>query len=273
MQQIINFILKKVNLLTFIVLVVFGFFLCVQSNSYRRSAFLNSHLSIAGKFHEFSTNFNAYFLYKDYYKRLLSENLKLRNEIQNLKIKINHPTLDSTLVYPDFRFYKANVINNTFHKVRNYLTLDRGVLDSIRPGMGVVTDNGVIGIVDHVSDRYARVISILNAKISINAQFQNSEHFGSLIWDGKDPNVLTITDLPRFSSFKIGDTVITGGRSATFPKGIPIGRIKTINNQEALSYLSASITLFNDMTNVGFVYVVKNNNTASLKNIEGQSYE
>ena len=125
-----------------------------------------------------------------------------------------------------------------------------------------------MGIIDNVSTNYSRVISILNTDSKINVQLKKTNHFGSLIWNGKDPNVVQLVDVPRLAPLKKGDTIITGGKSLIFPKGIPVGNIIDFNLDENGSYYTIDIQLFNDMTNIGHVYVIVNKDKAEIRSLE-----
>jgi len=126
-----------------------------------------------------------------------------------------------------------------------------------------------VGIVDQVSKNYARVISILNGHSKINAQLKKTNHFGSLIWNGKDPNVVQLIDVPRLAPIKIGDTIVTGGKSLIFPQGIPIGSIEEFKLDQNESYYTIEIRLFNDMTNIGYVYIIENKEKEEIKELQG----
>jgi len=139
--------------------------------------------------------------------------------------------------------------------------------------MGVITDLGIVGIVEKVSNKYATVISILNENSRINAQLKNTDHFGSLVWNGLNPNVVQLVDIPRLAPLKAGDTIITGGRSTIFPKGINIGSIKDFVLNDDQNYFTVNVDLFNDMTDVGFVQLIKNNDAQEIKQLENISNE
>jgi rod shape-determining protein MreC len=130
--------------------------------------------------------------------------------------------------------------------------------------MGVVSDKGIIGITDRVSENYSRVISILNTNLNINAKLNNTNYFGVLNWDGKNLNVLQLNDLPKQTSISIGDTIITGGNSLIFPMGIPIGIVTSYKLDNTQNYIEARIKLFNDMTNLSHAYIIKNNNKKEI---------
>ena len=96
----------------------------------------------------------------------------------------------------DYRIFKANVIKNSLNKADNYITLDRGSSDSIRPEMGVVDANGVVGIVYKTSPRYSLVIPLLNSKSSISCKIVGSEYFGYLKWEGGDSRFAYLRTCP-----------------------------------------------------------------------------
>ncbi len=87
-----------------------------------------------------------------------------------------------------------------------------------KPDMGVINSAGIVGIVDKTSKNYATVVSILNIKSHINAKIKKSNHFGSLIWNGKNTGFVQLIDLPRLASVRKGDTIVTGGQSRIFPE-------------------------------------------------------
>ena len=133
--------------------------------------------------------------------------------------------------------------------------------------MGVITSHGVVGIVNNVSKNYATVQSILNTNSQINARLKNSGHFGSLIWDTKEANVVQLIDVNRLAPVKVGDTIITDGKSTIFPEGLLIGTIKSFAIGENDSY-NLDILLFNDMTNLRHVYIIENVDAKEIKLLE-----
>ena len=134
--------------------------------------------------------------------------------------------------------------------------------------MGVITDKGIVGIIESSSNNYSRVISILNKNSRINAQLKKSNHFGSLVWNGEASNIIQLIDIPRLAPLKVGDTIVTGGRSTIFPKGIPIGTVTNFELNIDQSYFTVNVLLFNDMTNIGFVNVIENINREEIIELE-----
>lgn len=269
MQQIFNFLIRNKNNILFLLLFGLSIFLTIQSHSFHKSKFISSANFISGGIYKKANNIQSYFYLDEYNARLLEENNLLRNQLSNVPDTLYNGTLiDSTLYEGIYEFRTAKVINNNYSKIDNYITLDKGRKDSIAPESGVVTSQGIVGIIDNASKNYSRVISILNSNSKINAQLKKTNHFGSLVWNGKDPNVVQLIDVPRLAPVKKGDTIITGGKSLIFPQGIPIGNIEAFELDANGSYYTIDIRLFNDMTNIGHVYVFVNKDKEEIKELE-----
>ncbi len=164
----------------------------------------------------------------------------------------NTDTLNKFVVSP------AKVIKNSVIREKNLITLNKGGKEGIVQDMGVISDKGVVGVVENTSDHFTTVISLLHSELSINASLKNTKHFGSLIWDTKTIDRCILVDLPKISNIQIGDTIVTGGMSSVFPAGIPIGQVSAYSVPNNSSFYKAEVRLFNDMSNLDQVYVIKN---------------
>ncbi|MCW8981156.1 MAG: rod shape-determining protein MreC, partial [Altibacter sp.] len=226
MQQILFFFIRNKNFLLFGVLFVFSIGLTVRTHSFHKSKFVSSANMISGNIYAVKSEITDYFGLQKENEKLLNENIRLRKLVESYKELTPIPPLDSVAIPSSFVFYSARVINNNYSKTKNNITINKGAGDSIAIDMGVISSKGLVGIINSVSQNYATVQSILNTKSQINAKLKNSEHFGSLVWDTKDPNVVQLIDVPRLAPVVVGDTIVTGGKSTIFPKGILIGTIK-----------------------------------------------
>jgi len=128
-----------------------------------------------------------------------------------------------------------------------------------------------VGIVDNISKNYATVISILNSNSQINAKLKKSNHFGILVWKGGNPNIVDLIDVQSKAPVKMGDTIVTGGKSTIFPEGIGIGTINSFELDPSENFYTIKVKLFNDMTNVGHVYVIENLDREEIKMLEQQT--
>lgn len=268
MQQIVFFFIRNKNFLLFAALFIISVGLTIQTHNYHNNKFLSSANFMSGRVFTFKNNITDYFSLEEENQRLLQENLTLRKQLVRFRKTIAIPKLDTTFLSAKFDYYSARVINNNYSRTKNHITIDKGKRNGLQIDMGVISSKGIVGIVSDVSENYALVQSILNTKSSINAKLKKSNHFGSLVWNTKDPNVAQLKDIPRIAKLEKGDTVITGGRSTIFPEGIPIGTVKDFELDEDQNYFIINIALFNDMTSLQHVYLIKNNDAAEIIALE-----
>lgn len=266
MQQIISFFIKNKNFLLFAFLFFIAFVLTLQSHSYHNSKLVSSANFFSGGIYSITNNITQYFDLKKQNEFLLEENSRLRAQFEAAKISANINKED-TLLATNFQFIGARVINNVYSKTNNSITIDKGSSDSLAIDMGVITSKGLVGITNKVSTNYARVQSILNGNSQINAQLKKSKHFGFLTWDAKDPNIVQLVEIPKLAPLAKGDTIITGGNSSIFPRGILIGKVADFTIGDEDSY-TIDVQLFNDMTNLSHVYIIENPNKEEIVQLE-----
>jgi rod shape-determining protein MreC len=108
----------------------------------------------------------------------------------------------------------------------------------------------------------------LNIKSQINAKIKKSNHFGSLVWNGKSTGFVQLIDIPRLAAIRKGDTIVTGGQSVIFPENLNIGTVDKIYIDNQTNYYTLDIKLFNDMTNLGHVYIIKSKDREEIINLE-----
>ena len=225
MQQIIFFLIRNKNFLLFIALFSISIFLTIQTHSYHKNKIVNSSNDITGGIYSIKSSITDYFNLREENKILINENTRIRKQLEFYKSKVVNQNIDTSSILSKYYFVSAKVINNSFSKTKNKLTINKGKRDSIQLDMGVITSKGIVGIIDNVSNKYATIQSILNTNSQINAKLKNVKHFGSLVWNAEDPNVIQLIDIPRLAPVKTGDTIVTGGRSTIFPEGILIGAV------------------------------------------------
>ena len=268
MQQIINFVIRNKTFLLFLLLFSLSLSITIQSHSYHKSKFISSTNYLSGSIYNTTHNIKAYFNLRKENEILVEENNRLKSVLYNNRdFGERIPSLDSAL-HNNFDFKTAAVIKNSYSNTKNYLTIDKGKNDGMKEDLGVITSKGIVGIIDNTSKNYSRVISILNTNSRINAQLKVSNHIGSLVWDTKSPEIVQIIDISKFAPVNVGDTIITGGQSTIFPKGIPIGTIDTYAIDVNGDTYTINVKLFNDMTNIGHVYVITNTDSEEIKSLK-----
>ena len=252
----------------FLLLLGISLSLTIKSHSYHRSEYVNSANAVTGTVYKKMNEANEYLSLKEKNKELASENALLKELLFNKKDTL----LTSKTVFRNdlnnFNVVVAKTVKNSFNKRENYITINGGSLAGIKTDMGVVNDKGIVGLIEKTSANFSTIQSILNTKSKINAKIKNSDHFGSLVWDGKNVGFAQLIDVPRLASLRKGDSIVTGGNSDIFPENIPIGKIDKIFIDKKTNYYTINVRLFNDMTSIGYVYVIENKKRKEKQQLE-----
>jgi rod shape-determining protein MreC len=275
MQQIIYFFQKFKYFLFFLFLECIALTLTFNNLNFHKSKFVNSANSVTGIFYTTLSNSKEYLSLKSKNQSLQEENTQLKNDLERNKLffSTDISVLDTVKYHQKYTYTEAKIINNNYSKPHNFLTINRGVNEGIVKEMAVINRKGIIGITENVSNNYTRVQSILNKNSNINARLKgNTAYFGTLKWNSIDYNTVQLHDIPRQAPLKIGDTIETGGKSTIFPEGIPIGTVSKINKRNTANS-KINVTLFNDMSNLENVYVVKNLHKQEIQLLENNSNE
>ena len=255
MQRIIYFLNRNKELILFLSLLFFCFYLNISYNQYNKSKFINSSNSFFSFFFETKRNISKYFDLEYQNKILVNENSKLKKQLfNNSNEKIGSPNQKKFDVTP------ASVIKNSYDKQYNFLTINVGSSKKIKIDNGVISSNGVIGIVDKVSEKYARVISTLNKNFLLNAKHKKTNFFGIISWNGSDYQKVQLKDIPKRAKISIGDSIVTGGNSLIFPKGILVGTVESYKLDLSENYIEIEVLLSTDLRNLDNVYILNNNN-------------
>ena len=278
MRNLLNFLLKYNYWFLFILLEVICFVLLFRFNNYQQSVYFTSANVVTGKVYEVSGSVSSYFHLKSVNEDLPDRNMLLEQQIANLENALRERQVDSVIVNSirnldnkDYQIFKAHVIRNSLNQADNYITLDKGSSSGIRPEMGVVDGNGVVGIVYKTSPNYSLVISVLNSKSSISCKIVGSEYFGYLKWEHGDSRYAYLKDLPRHAEFNLGDTVVTSGYSTVFPAGVMVGTVDDMSDSnDGLSYL-LKIKLATDFGKLGDVRVIARTGQMEQQELENMS--
>lgn len=251
MRNLLQFISKHHVLLLFILLELFSFLLIIQNNHFRRAAFINSTNGVTANAFETIYHWKDYFSLKSSNQQLAIENAKLKSFLSQ---KNSNDSISSN--YP-YDYLTAAVINNSVAKRNNYLTLDKGSMHGVQKGMGVITSQGVVGIVKETSKHFCSVLSVLHSKSKVSVVLQKNNYFGSLEWRGSNYRKAIVKDIPSHVDLAIGDTILTSGYSTTFPTQIPVGVISAVNTKANKNFHDLELTFLEDFKQLKYVYIAE----------------
>ena len=258
MFSLFDLIQRYIHVLLFLFLELVAFYLIVNYNQQQKDIFLYSSSLVSGYFLERSTKLSGFMTLEKENEELLQENARLLREIINTSSQAQTPLIKDQSSQ-EYDVVPANIINQTIHSTRNHFTINKGAVHGLSKSMGVITSDGVIGVLKQVSENFSTALSLLNVDTRVSATLKDKGYFGTLRWHGQDYQHLMLTGIPKHAEVQVGDMVVTNGYSTMFPKNIPIG---TVNNfklsRDGISY-EIEVDIINDMTRLDYVFVIKNN--------------
>jgi rod shape-determining protein MreC len=260
MERLFLFIYQYRAFFTFVVLELFCFWLIVQNNQYQGAKFFNSSNTVVASINNFSQSIRDYFLLSEVNRTLAEENAVLRKHVEMQKNQLQNAhevTYSDSVLASRFEFISAKVVNNQVDRFKNFITINKGEDAGIEPGMAVISPLGAVGKVKKVSNHYSVVTSILHIDYMISAVLKKTNHFGSVQWDGKNPDFTKLNYIPRHVQLEVGDSVVTSGFNAIFPEGILIGTIAEKSLSPGSLTYDVTISISQDFRKLSYVSVVK----------------
>jgi rod shape-determining protein MreC len=272
MQNLLRFLLKYHFFILFILIETFSIFLLINNNNYQNSKFVNFTRSLSGTVYDKVNNIQEYLMLREKNEKLAEENLELKNYIsQHMSARVDTFKVRTDTIYQQqYQYIGAKVINNSINKQHNYLTLNKGTNNGIHKDMGVISREGIVGVVKGVSEHFATVISLLNNELKISAKHKESGYFGSLSWSGRDYQYAELRQIPLHTKLSKGDTVITSGYSTIFPEGVLIGYVEDWEERGG-SFYEITVRLSTDFKHISEVYVIRNIFKEEQKKLERES--
>ncbi len=260
MQRLFLFFYQYRAFFTFLILELICAWLIIGNNPYQGARFFNSSNGLVASMNNVSHGVREYFLLRQVNSTLAEENAELRSKFEalnQLRYITSEPTITDSAAINQFDFVSAKVVSNTVHRFTNFLTINKGANDGVEAGMAVISPLGVVGKVRTVSSHYSVVTSILHVEVQVSALLKRTGHFGTVQWDGLNPDFVKLKYIPRHVQPVKGDSVVTSGYNAIFPDGIMIGQIEDITLTDELFY-DLRVKLSQDFRKLSYVEVVRN---------------
>ena len=262
-NNLIDFIRKYCYIFLFILFETISMILLFRFNSYQGSVWFSAANSVAAGINSTYSNVMNFFNLEQINQELTAQNIALQRETEHLRQSLITATKDTTITEKlmreklvGYNMVPATVVSNSAERSNNYLVIDRGEKDCIRPEMGVVGGGGVVGIIYLTGPHHSLVIPVTNRKSSISCRVRGQNYFGYLQWDGSSMLSAYVDDVPRYAKVKVGQAIETSGYSAVFPPGIFVGRVRTIRNSTDGQSYRLDVTLGTNFANLRDVLVV-----------------
>lgn len=275
MQNLLRLIIRFSFQIIFVILEIVALTLVFQKNPLPHARLFQFTQEVHGFFFAKINHINHFIHLKDENYILANENAHLRNELSRRPAQF--PDKDSaappaSLDYM-YDYIPARVVNNSTNKQNNYITLNVGYLQGVRPEMGVVGTDGIVGVVRNVSDNFSTVMSVLNSNFKGSVKLKSYDLICTLTWPGHSYREALVTEVPGHAPVYDGDTIITSGFSTIFPPGEMVGRVIQANLTPAGSFKELKVSLNQDFKRLSRVYVIRNFTKVEQINLELKTYD
>ena len=280
MKNLFKLLYRFHTFFLFLVLEVISLSMVVTYNNYQRSSFFDSSNFISGTLFEGFSHFLQLFEFKQVNLDMAEENALLRTALNEHYLKSRpgaYRSSDSIFIpriakdssiKAVYKFTTARVVNNSINQQHNFITLNKGRKDGVKPDMGVIANGQVVGLVTIVSENISTVISLLNSKWKISAKIKRNDYFGSLSWNGRDYRRVQLNEIPYHVPVQNGDTVVTTGYSSSFPEGIMIGTISDFSIGTGSNFYKIEVMLAADFKSLVVVGLIENKQLNEIRQLE-----
>jgi rod shape-determining protein MreC len=258
MKNLILFFQKYYHVFLFGILEIIALYSVVQFNSYHKSWLFNTSSAVSTSAIGIKSEFNYYFNLGTENHRLKTENQQLRERLsKQLGVSDSLVLEKDTLNSPVYEYIPSVIISKTINKAKNYFLLNKGRKAGVLPNMGVITQDGIVGVVIQSSSNVSQVMTVLHPDFRLTPLIGENDQSGYVDWDGKDVRLVNVNRINKHRDIEEGDSIFTSNFSANFPARIPVAIVDEIVSDPKSSFFKIKAVLTTNFANVRSVFVVK----------------
>jgi rod shape-determining protein MreC len=266
MFELFRVLVKNSGFILFVIFECIAFYLVINYNRPQREIFLYSSNVFSASILNQYNKVSDYFQLEQINDQLTIENANLMRQLNDSAVTGIKNDSSSSL-RNSLDFIGARVISNSINQRNNYFLIDKGRMDGIQKGMGVVSGNMPVGIVHRVTNNYSDVLSFLNSDFKISSRISNSRYFGTVSWDALDSKLGDLSHIPKHAVVEIGDTLLTSGYSTIFPENLMIGVVREKVIPSGSNFYDIKIQIEPDIGKLEYIQVVKNLDKTQLDSL------
>ncbi|MCU0363052.1 MAG: rod shape-determining protein MreC [Bacteroidales bacterium] len=257
MRSLLNFLERYHRAILFIFLEIIALYLLAKGNSYHNSKLMNG---LRGLTYAIEGRLN----YTHNYLRLLEINRDLAAQNSALRERLDRlvsggtqafMTSSDTLFRQEYKYLNGSVVDNSVNTQKNFFTINKGMKHGVAPDMAVISGQGVAGVIIGCSENFSVALSVLNVDFKVSARLRSSGYFGSVSWDGHNPEYAILSEIPQHVAISEGDTIETTGFSSIFPEGIMVGTVSEFEKSGG-DFYNIKIKLATEFRRLNFVDII-----------------
>lgn len=274
MQTLLAVLLRYYGFLMFLALEIVAFVMIISNNREQNAIYFGTVNEVTARVDEQLSSVTGYYNLPEVADSLARSNARLRRALDLSRFE-EVPELDTALVLQDstrsllpISYIPARIVSNSTDRHNNYITLDKGSRHGVQPHTGVVSDDGLVGIITQVSTNYSKGYSLLHRQARVSVAVKRNNYFGSLVWRDNDPRYMHLEDIPKHARLIEGDTIVTSGYSYLFPPRLMVGVVDTFYVKDGSNFYDVTVRLHNDLSRTQYAYILQNDARAELEALD-----
>lgn len=219
-------------------------------------------------------NVRGHFKLREQNEQLAAENFALREALRRYQEQDRLDEEQTHLTAPSgrFQYIPATIVKMSRNSLHNYIILDKGSDDGVHPHSGIISEQGVVGVVQAVGRRYSYGLTLMNSFLSVSARVGKDGLVAPLVWDGVSTHRGYLKGVPPHRDIPEGETVYTSGFSFVFPPDIPIAVTRGVAREDGATN-SVAVELLQDFSSLRYVTIVENPSRAQIAELEEEKEE
>jgi rod shape-determining protein MreC len=262
MNQLFQFLLRQRTFLLFLVLEIVNLWAIFSYNSYQHTLYFNTTNQWAASILTTTQEVKKYHQLRIVNAELAAENARLHTQVLQLRSQAQPsgkiPYFASAAMLNRYQAVACKVIDQTTQLAQNYVTIDKGLADGIKPGMAVISATGIVGKVMSSTQNLSLIVSVLHTSNTVSAKLKSSGELGYMKWSGYQAEVGELMDVSKYKKVTKGDTVVTSDYNAVFPPNVPIGIVAKVGKEKDDTFHDIKVMLLTKFSTLQYVYVIKN---------------
>ena len=265
MRTLIQLLIRNHHLVLFVLLEIIALSWVASTHARPRGSLAKIGIEMSTSWTNALGRLIDYKNLKENNSSLLIENARLRTENMNYRSQYKSTRLSKHRAY--WKSTPAEIVRHSTFFKNNILVANRGSLDGLQPGMGMLESGVVAGLISEVSENHALILPIIHLSTNLSVRLGYNGSIGILKWSGESIEYATLTDIPLSEHIIPGDSVITSGLQGTFPSGILVGKVEALILTKADEFQSVTIKLAADFKRIHYVEFFSTKDTSEIDSL------
>ena len=268
MQKLIYFLKQIYVPAIFVILEIAALMFYATASPYSQSRLMSINHYITGWSSNIFLQMRGYFHLREDNAMLIERIAELENRLNAYQSQLPKD-IEIGVDLQSHQYITGKVVSNSLNRPQNYIVIDKGINDNVRIGMSVLSPEGyAVGYITNCSQNFSVALSILNTSFNVSSRLSKDRSMGLVSWSGGNPHMAKFTDVSKYASISVGDSVEAIDFSEYFPSGTIIGTIEDMVLNDDQTMYNCTIRLSADITRIDNVILVDGRDIDEVRHLK-----